>query len=421
MFSYKVLKISVSAIIILSVSAVAWGKGDSDPRAVGMGGAYTALARDLDAPGWNPANLGLSDGKGFSMNLFSLGLRFRNNSFSLADYNRYNGKFLEDSDKQEIINSIPERGLSLDLAAEASALNFSIGNFALTYKGLGASSFSIDRDPFKLLLLGNAVMKEVKLSDTKGEAYAVGDIALSYGQSIHRWTGGEVSVGGSLHYLRGLAYEKIMDSEGGVSTTDTGFVGSGFMRLHSSLGGTGYSSDLGMAVRFEEHWFFSAVWQNIASQIRWNRQNKETYMYFNMQPITFDNIAEDETDSLMTSGDSTYDFGSFTSRMTPTMRLGLARVYSKLTWSVDWEQSFFEGPGVGVNPHIACGFEYRPWNFLPLRTGLSFGGNQGSQYSLGLGFHFGPYNFDLGAANSGSPSPTHTKGARIALSMSLRF
>ncbi|MEE9554857.1 MAG: hypothetical protein V3W18_11215, partial [candidate division Zixibacteria bacterium] len=111
------------------LTGVAYGWGESNPKAIGMGGAYTALARDLEAPYWNPANLGLSDGKGFSINMFNVGVGLRNNSFSLADYNKYTGKFLTDSDKQDILNSIPSEGLALDALAEASAFNFSIGNF----------------------------------------------------------------------------------------------------------------------------------------------------------------------------------------------------------------------------------------------------------------------------------------------------
>lgn len=252
-----------SLIIIMILFAHGFGQGDSNARALGMGGAYTALARDLDAPNWNPANLGLTDGKKYSLGIINLGMRLRNNSFSLADYNRYNGKFLTTQDKNRILNSIPESGLNINMGAEASALNFSVGHFALTYKALASSDVFLDRDPFKLLFLGNAVMRTVSLSRTQSEAYALADVALSYGQNISKWPGGELSVGGSLHYLRGLAYEKVMESNGGIVTTDTGFVGSGFIKLHSATGGFGFSSDLGLAGRFEEDWYFSAVIQNL--------------------------------------------------------------------------------------------------------------------------------------------------------------
>jgi hypothetical protein len=415
-------RIFLACLLVLLSYNFAWTNGENNPRAVGMGGAYTALARDLDAPNWNPANLGLTDGKKFTLNFLNVGVRLKNNSFSIDDYNRYNGKFLTDSDKEEIINSIPSTGLGLDLAAEVSAFNFSIGNFAVTYKGVGVTSFDLDRDPFRLLFLGNAVVHELHLSDTRGEASALGDCALSYGQAIKRWTGGELSVGASAHYLRGFIFGGITQAKGGVVTTDTGFVGSGQMICRTSKGGEGYSADLGMAIRFSNDWFFSLGYQNVASKINWKRDNEEYRMWFDMRPLTVADLLSGNTvDSLVTSNDTSYSIGGFSTRLTPTIRLGLARQWKRVTWSLDWEQNLASGPGVGVNPRIASGLEYRPWRHLPLRTGLAFGGNQGSIYSVGFGLWFGAYNFDVGLANSGSPSPAHTKGARLALGMSLRF
>jgi hypothetical protein len=408
--------------MILLAFDIGWSRGENDPRAVGMGGAFTALARGVDASDWNPANLGLSDNNRYSIDIFNLGMRFRNNSFSIDDYNRYNGKFLNDSDKEDIINSIPESGMGLDLAAAASALNFSVGNLAVTCQGLGVSSFSLDRDPFRLMLLGNAVVHEVNISNTRGEAFALGEFGLSYGRTLWNWPDGEFSVGASAHYLKGYAYAGISEARGGVVTTDTGFVGSGQMAFHTSKGGRGYTSDLGLAVRFDNDWFFSAVYQNLASKITWHKDNKEYLMWFDMRPITVEAMFdESQADSLMTSGDTSYACGTFSTKMTPTIRLGLARNWKQVTWSLDWEQSLFEGPGAGVTPRVATGLEYRPWPKLPLRAGMAFGGSQGSIYSFGLGVHFGSYEFEMSLANSGSILPGNSRGIRLALGMNLRF
>jgi hypothetical protein len=45
--------------------------------------------------------------------------------------------------------------------------------------------------------------------------------------------------------------------------------------------------------------------------------------------------------------------------------------------------------------------EYRPWEFLPLRTGLSFGGTDGVNVAFGLGLHTGVFDFDLATENLG--------------------
>lgn len=411
-----------SLILTAALTGVAFGWGESNPRAIGMGGAYTALARDLEAPYWNPANLGLSEHRSFTINLFNVGCGLRNNSFSLSDYNKYTGKFLTDSDKEDILNSVPAQGLSLDVLAEVSALNFSVGNFAATYKGYAASKVNFDRDPLELFFYGNAVTREVSLNNTFSEGYGIGDAALSYGRAIDTWEGGEFAVGGSAHYLRGIAYQKIIQSEGGVITTDTGFVGGGSMTMRTALGGSGMAFDAGLSVRFNQSWYFSAVWQNMYSKLVWNNETEEMFFTFNMEPITIE-AASDSTlsDSLVTSDDTTYSVESFPSDLPSMVNLGLAKQFRKLTLALEWSQALATRPGQGINPRIAAGVEYRPLKYFPFRAGMSLGGNRGSLYSFGLGMHFGPFNFDLAMANSGSPIPTNTKGAQLAVGMGLYF
>ncbi len=411
-----------SVLILFLLAGIAWGSGDSNPRAVGMGGAYTAMARDLEAPYWNPANLGLSDGKAFTINLFNVGAGIKNNSFSLSDYNKYNGQFLDDAGKEEFLGHIPADGLSLDLKAEVSALNFSAGNFALTSRGYAVSSLNLDRDPFELLFYGNAIMDNISFSDTRGESYGIADMGLSYGHPLMVWKGGEFAVGASLHYLRGLGYEKVTNAEGGVATTDSGFVGSGNMAIRTALGGSGYSADLGLAVRFEENWYFSAAWQNFYSKLNWSNETEEIQFTFNMEPITIQGLSDSTvSDSLVTSSDTTIAIPSFSSDLPAVIKLGLVKNFRKLTCSLDWEQATKDRPGFGLNPRVSAGLEYRPAGFFPLRVGMGTGGKQGSIYSFGFGLHLGAYHFDIGMANTGSPLPSHTKGAKFAIGMGLYF
>lgn len=414
--------IAGSLVIMALLTGIAFGWGQSSPRAIGMGGAYMALARDFDAPYWNPANLGLSTSKNFSINLFNAGIGMRNNGFSLSDYNKYNGKFLTDGDKQDILNSIPESGLALDAMAEASALNFSVGNFALTCKGYGASKINLDRDPLELFFYGNAVVREVSFDNTYSEGYGIGDAAFSYGRPIRRFDGGELCVGGSVHYLRGIAYQKVIDSQGGVATTDTGFVGDGSLTMRTAMGGSGFAFDMGLAVRFKESWYFSAAWQNAYSKLMWNKDTEEILYTFNMLPVTVESASDSTlSDSLVTTNDTTYSVAGFSSDLPSIVKLGLSKQYRNLTWAVDWSQALASRPGQGVNPRISAGVEYRPLNYLPLRAGMALGGNLGSTYSFGFGLHFSPFSFDLGMASSGSPWPSNTKGLQLAIGMGLYF
>jgi len=419
MNSLKIIAAAFGITMLTAGPLFAWG--ESNPRAMAMGGAYTALAVGLDASAANPANLGLSKNRSFTLDLFSVGLSVKNNSFSLSDYNEYTGQFLTDEDKNVILEKIPAEGLKLNVLTEVSSLNFSIGRLAFNFRGLGASKANFDKDPFELLLFGNAVKSEVNLSDTRGEAYAIGDGALSYGQSLLKWQGGELAVGATFHYLYGLAYEKIIYAEGGVATTDEGFVGDGEMIVRSALGGQGMAFDLGVALMFRNNWVFSASWQNIYSKINWNKETEELRYTFDMQPITFDDMADEDSDSLVESSDTTYSVAGFSSTLPTVVKLGIARSYKRLTWALDWEQGTSDGASQAITPRLSLGLEYRLVGFFPLRVGSSFGGDRGSIYSTGFGLYMGPLHLDLAVANNGSFNPSKTKGVHFAFGMGLRF
>jgi hypothetical protein len=400
----------------------AFAAGSSNPRAMGMGGAYTALAYGLEAPAYNPANLGLAQNKGFTLDFFSVGVDIKNNSFSLADYNSYTGQYLDDADKTTILHKIPSEGLKLNALAEVSSMNFSVWRFALNVKGMGESAAKFDRDPFEMLLFGNAIKPDVNLSDTRGEALAVGDASLSYGQPLKKWQGGQLAVGASFHYLYGVAYEKVVEAQGGIYTTDTGYVGNGTMLIRQALGGQGQAADLGVAVNFANSLVFSAGCQNIYSKIKWNKDTKETRFDFEMKPVTFQAMSDNDiNDSLTETSDTTYDIAAFSSTLPAVFRMGLARTGKHVTWSLDWAQGLSQGTIQSVNPRISAGLEYNAIGVLPLRIGAATGGNKGTMFSGGFGLYMGPLHIDLALANYGVLKANDTKGATFACSMGFRF
>lgn len=415
------ITIAVLSILLLSTSPIfAWGQ--SHPRAMGMAGAYTALGTGLEATAYNPANLGLSNNRSFSLDFVGFGLSLKNNSFSLSDYNKYNGQFLDTDDKEAILDRIPAEGLNLNLLTEANVLSFSINRVALSFRTFGASKLNLDKDPFELFLYGNAVKSEVNLSDTKGEAFGIGDAALSYGHPIKKWEGGELAVGITTHFFYGAAYEKIVHAEGGVNTTDDGFTGDGTMIIRQCIGGQGFGMDIGVAMIFENNWVFSAGLQNLYSQINWNGQPEETVFTFEFtEPINFDDIADDDSDSLVESSDTTYDINAFTTRLSPVFKIGLSRTLNKLTWAVDWEQGTISSASQSVTPRISTGLEYKAISFLPVRMGVSFGGDRGNILATGFGIYMGPYQIDFAIANNGSFNPNSTKGLDFGFAMGLRF
>lgn len=419
----KIQKIMLAATSIVAIgSPILYASGQANPRAMAMGDAYTALAFGLEAPGYNPANLGLSANPSFTMDFVSFGIDLKNNSFSLDDYNTYTGQFLDDDDKEAILDKIPGDGLSFNFAGEARSMNFSIWRFAVNFRGIGESKVKLDKDPFELLLYGNAIKPDVSLSDSRGEAQAIADGSISYGHPIISWSAGQLAVGATYHYLYGIAYAKIIEAQGGIFTTDTGYVGDGHATIRQALGGSGHSFDIGAAVNFASNWTFSGSIRNIYSKIKWNKDTEETRFAFQMDPVTFQAMSDDEVnDSLVENSDTTYDIASFSSTMPTVIRFGLARNGKNIAWGFDWSQATSSAGSYSTNPRVSTGIEYRPIGVFPLRIGVSTGGDKGTMYSTGLGIYLGAFHMDFAAANYGSIIPQGTKGATLALAMGIRF
>ncbi len=76
----------ISLLLLFSISAGP-SFGQLTSRALGMGLAYTAVARGAHAPDWNPANLGLPNSPSFSLSFFSIGVGVMNKAFYIDTYN----------------------------------------------------------------------------------------------------------------------------------------------------------------------------------------------------------------------------------------------------------------------------------------------------------------------------------------------
>lgn len=127
----------------------------SSARAVGLGAGYIAIARGIEAPLWNPANLGLKDNPEFSDGILSFGIRFGNNSFSRLDYNRFVGVLLHDADIKAILHKIPETGLKINSRSDIKLINISYKNFAFTSTTEINIAGTIAKDYLDIILNGN--------------------------------------------------------------------------------------------------------------------------------------------------------------------------------------------------------------------------------------------------------------------------
>lgn len=375
--------------------------GVSNARSVAMGGAYTALARGVEAPTWNPANLGLHGKDVYRLNLLSLGLGIHNNSFDKSDYDLYNGKHLTELDKQNILSAIPDYGLRGDVDSEVQAMGLSIGRFALTSSGLAASSFTLPKDVVDLALNGNELDRNYDIDATDGEGWAVSSFALSTAFGISMPLFREFSVGVSAKYLRGIAYGKVVEAHSSILTDIDGLHTSGQVVIDRAVGGDGYAFDFGAAGALDEHWSLSFALSNVANRINWNNETKRFTYTFNADSLTVQLAGTSDFDSVFVDSDETIDIEPFSTTLPAQLRFGVARTGRKLTLAVDYVQGLKESPGVSTKPRLAFGTELRFIHFLPLRTGFAMGGRNGFTSSAGFAFDFSVFSWDFAVASRG--------------------
>ncbi|HKJ92510.1 MAG TPA: hypothetical protein VJ957_05035, partial [Longimicrobiales bacterium] len=99
----------LTALLAMAAPAAAQ-LGNPSPVSLGMGDNYTALARGLNAPFWNPAGLGMPDNPGFSFAILPLRLGADLSPISTSDLAKYQDTFIPKAVREDWINQITSSG-----------------------------------------------------------------------------------------------------------------------------------------------------------------------------------------------------------------------------------------------------------------------------------------------------------------------
>ena len=411
-------QLPIMLIAVIVITAVpSFAASQSSARSVAMGGAFTALSRGVDAARNNPANLALSDNKGINIEVIGAGASIQNNAFSLNDYNKYTGAILTTSDKQYLLDQIPDEGLELNAELEASLLSVSASSFALTVTGVGVADVSLSRDIFDLVLNGNTFTQSIDVTGSYFEAVSYVAVGLSYGFPLMKISERELTGGATVKYLRGLAVERVTELRGSITTSLTGFSGDGQLIAQTATGGSGYAIDLGLAYALNKDYTLGLNFKNLLSKISWNKNTEEQGYVFNLDTLTLSNSSGD----FYTSNSYTDTIADFSTSLTPVMSAGIAKTTGKFIWAFDWEQGFRRAYGVSTKPRLALGAEYKLVSALPLRAGYAIGGGRNPSLSLGSGFQVSGFHLDFAAITGSSISSGSSKGINFAFSTGITF
>ena len=416
-------RIAVSVVVGISVLSFAGPSlAQLTARALGMGLAYTALARGVHASDWNPANLGLSNNPSFGMSIFSVGVGVGNNSISINTYNDYaTDPYWDSNEINELLNKIPDDGLGVNALADVRVLSFSVGRFALSLGVKAGASAFVDKAVLEIPLTGTKIGDTYNFEKINASTLSMGMVKFSYGSPVRVSFTDSFAVGGSFHLDFGGGYSRLDTSRMSLEIGSFGLNIDGNYAGKTAAFGTGWGIDLGAAAKLDRHWTVSAGLFNLLGSVRWNREVKNIGGYVRSDSVSVSDLLEDDDDEGENTAvqDSTWELkGKPFSRKTP-IELHIGGLYEEGPYALtlDYVQGFHNQGWVTTKPRLAFGTEWRKVRWLPLRIGVVMGGRIGFGTSFGFGIRPGKFVFDFGVLNRGFILPNSSKGVFLAVEM----
>lgn len=406
----QLLRAHVALLAIAALPSLALGQGNASAAAAGMGGNYTAVARNFNAVAWNPANLGMSGNSIFSIALapqFALGT----GPLTFADLNEYGGVVVPSTVREAWLQKIIDAGgqkLGGDIALTPLAL--SIGNFALSATSTVRADGAIPSAVAELLLFGNAgrtgTAQDYVATDLALDANATSTIAAAFGMKLGVVPVGDFAIGVTAKYMVGHALASMRDNGSTITSnplsvnldapmvlTDT--ASSAFMD-----NGSGVGLDIGASWRVG-NLQASAVVKNIVNTFEW----KTDQLYYMPVLATFDQAGSSSfSDSLLPLSSAPAalraQLEDRVKAATPQPTLVLGGAYTgfrRLTIAADLRTRFGDGLDLGPQTEVGVGAELRLIPFIPLRAGVT-ALTGGMRFSGGIGLEFGIVNLQAAAS-----------------------
>ena len=391
-------------------------------KGLGLANAYTASARGIDSPYWNPANLGLPDSPQFTGIFFSTIADFNNNSFSLKNYNHYNGSFWTQSDIENILNKIPARGFQSELNSSFKVLSFAVNHFAVTI-GMEMNGFILfDKSFFDLALTGNELNKLYQIDNLNSGFLSYSSIGLSWGQGFKVPFADILSFGSTVKLLNGLGYANINKANLLLDTNEQGFKINGNYEITRALGSFGGTFNLGLAARFNNRWTVSLAVDNIVSSIGWSRDVKKEIGEVYGDSLIVLTLEDDEVNSIKDEIDynnTSFTSGNFKTSIPTVIRFGTLLQAGPFNFTADYYHKFRNESWRATISQFSVGTEWHIFNILSLRSGLAYKDKDMMGTAFGIGMNIIGLTFDFGMMNYGKILPSTSKGVILAIEIGI--
>lgn len=438
--------IKIFVIFIICFSCVLT-QTKKDARMLGMGGAYSTVATGYRTVGFNPANLAFN--RSYDVNVMGFNYSFLNNVFSIETFNKFNGANLEDInaekyfDKNDLFKLTKKEGINVKMNGQFATpgLNISKGIFAFTSDFVLLTNFGIPEAMLDLFFNGISADIDPEISDIgsdfvfdfRQDVIGVNEFAFSMGIPYENF-----GLGLTFKYLQGLFYLGVdYDSSYATLRVDSDEVsGSGKILLRQAIGGGGVGLDLGFVTkRNDRGWKYGFSMINLLSAIEWNkpsitknllgddislmlpyRENEYFLFTYQIENVTAESfLGEDgELDSLFQTDSYTVvedpdvglissenlddvnleerDISDFTIKYPAFFTIGTSKLIDgQALVSMDMTTGFSNSFNGYTNWKFSLGTEIFRFKNVIYRLGYTFGGNNFSDLSYGMGYVIGPF------------------------------
>lgn len=429
----------VAGLLLAPVSAL--GQiADPLPQALGMGGNYTALARGLAAPAWNPAGLGMPDNPGVSFTLLPLRYTAGLGPVALSDLSEYDDQVIPAEQREEWLQEITDNGGETgSFATDVTFLAFSVGRLALSASNSIRGRVNMAPDVAEVFFFGNAGRtgepRDYTLAgsnfDVSGTTTLAASLAMPLSLSLGPLPDQHFSVGATLKYTIGN-FLVLGQENGSTLRSNPVDVEVAFPMVHTLLpdstedydifqdvlnNGSGIGLDVGAAWQggiFEaglavKNLFNTFSWDTDGLQFRqgtaiWNADTA----YTDFVELSIDDAPQELTERI----EDLYTFS-------PVLSAGVAaRILPFLVLTGDVRHALQDNLHIGVRNHVGVGAELGILPFLPLRAGLSVISG-GYQLSGGVGLRMGPVQLSAAGAVRETDLGDDAVGA-VALTFGIR-
>ena len=315
----------------------------------------------------------------FAYRIIGVGAGVLNNSFTLNQYNRFSGAFLDEPAKLEILSSIPTNGLWLNAGATLTGLDIFFNNFGFSIFGNGTISTKIPKDVFDLALYGNELNRQYEVDDLAARTLSYWAASLSYNLKIKS----KIHLAGAIRYLGGIYLFETLESHGYLLTTPNFFVSEGKATYRLGNGGSGFGLDLILNYDVSQKLQTTLALFNLNSGINWAGNSENGYLNFTLDSINWSQLQKGD----FFQGNSTVtSIAPFRTPLPFYIALGANyQINPFLKGSLYLSQSFNESQLTTRAPMLSSNIELRWLRWLPIEVGASLGGKEGFGFGYSLG------------------------------------